>query len=86
MEVTVKVTYKNENLQRLRQAAGFSQSQMAKAAGINPRVYQYYEQGFKDVSRAQLATLLKICNTLGCRLSDIVTDRETLELLKKYER
>lgn len=86
MEVTVKVNYKNENLQRLRKAADLSQSQMAEAAGINPRVYQYYEQGVKDVSRAQLSTLLKICNTLGCRLSDIVTDQETVELLKKYER
>lgn len=86
MEVTVKVNYKNENLQRLRQQAGFSQSQMAKATGVNQRVYQYYEQGVKDISKAQLSTLLKICNTLGCRLSEIVTDPETVELLKQYEK
>lgn len=86
MEVTVKVNYRNENLQRLRRAANLSQSQMAKAAGINQRIYQYYEQGVKDVSKAQLSTLLKICNTLGCRISDIITDPETADLLKDYEK
>lgn len=86
MEVTVKVNYKNENLQKLRRAAGLSQSQMAKAADVNQRIYQYYEQGVKDISKAQLSTLLKICNVLGCRIADIITDQETVELLKKYER
>lgn len=33
MEITVKVNYKNEKLQKLRQAAGLSQSQLAEAAG-----------------------------------------------------
>ena len=34
MEITVKVNYKNEKLQKLRQAAGLSQSQLAEAAGV----------------------------------------------------
>ena len=37
MEITVKVNYKNEKLQKLRQAAGLSQSQLAEAAGVNVR-------------------------------------------------
>ena len=45
MEITVKVNYKNEKLQKLRQAAGLSQSQLAEAAGVNVRMYQKYEQG-----------------------------------------
>lgn len=40
MEITVKVNYKNEKLQKLRQAAGLSQSQLAEAAGVNVRMYQ----------------------------------------------
>lgn len=86
MEITVKVNYKNENLQRLRQAAGLSQSQLAKAAGVNVRVYQNYEQGVRDISKAQLSTLLRICNTLNCKLAEIVTDAETSELLTEYEK
>lgn len=85
MEVTVKINYKNENLQKLRRAAGLSQSQLAKKAGINLRMYQFYEQGVKDINKAQLPTLLRICRTLNCKLSEILTDPETLELLKGYE-
>lgn len=86
MEITVKVNYKNEHLQKLRQAAGLSQSQLAKAAGVNVRVYQNYEQGVRDISKAQLSTLLRICKALSCRLTDIVTDAETSELLAEYEK
>lgn len=86
MEVSVKINYKNENLQKLRRAANLSQSQMAKKAGINLRIYQYYEQGAKDINKAQLSTLLRICNTLECKLADILTDQETIELLRDYER
>ncbi len=85
MEITVKVNYKNDNLQQRRQAAGLSQSQLAKLAGVGVRVYQNYEQGVRDVSKAQLSTLLRICKALNCKLSDIVTDRETAELLREYE-
>lgn len=86
MEITVKVNYKNDNLQKLRQAAGLSQSQLAKLAGVNVRVYQNYEQGVRDISKAQLSTLLRICKALSCKLSELVTDPETAELLKEYEK
>ena len=86
MEITVKVNYKNSNLQTHRQAAGLSQSQLATAAGVNVRMYQYYEQGTRDISKAQLSTLLRICKALDCKLSDIVTDAETSELLAEYEK
>lgn len=81
-----KVNYKNEKLQKLRQAAGLSQSQLAEAAGVNVRMYQKYEQGDRDISKAQLSTLLRICKALSCKLSDIVTDAETSELLAEYEK
>ena len=86
MEITVKVNYKNSNLQTLRQAAGLSQSQLATAAGVNVRMYQDYEQGTRDISKAQLSTLLRICKALDCKLSDIVTDAEKSELLAEYEK
>lgn len=72
------------NLQRLRQAAGLSQKQLAKSIGISHRVLQNYEQGVRDLTGARLPTLLKICKALTCRLRDILTDEETLELLKEY--
>ena len=45
MDISIKVTYKNEGLQKLRKAAGLSQSQLAALAGINVQVLQQYERG-----------------------------------------
>ena len=71
-------------LQSTRLAHDFSQSELAAAAGINGRVLQTYEQGGRDLCGAKLATLLKICLALNCKLEDILPDGETAELLKRY--
>ena len=84
MEISVKISYKNEKLQNARQTAGMSQSQLARAAGISVRVLQDYERGARDISGAKLATLLKLCNALHCELRDIIA--ETIELLEAYEK
>lgn len=73
-------------IRALREKAGISQEQLAEAAGVNVRMYQKYEQGDRDISKAQLSTLLRICKALSCKLSDIVTDTETSELLAEYEK
>lgn len=86
MEIKIDVKYRNDNLQRLRKEAGLSQSQLANAAGVNVQVLQQYERGSRDLNGAKLVTLLKLCNALECRLADILTDEETLELLKTYDR
>lgn len=86
MEISVKISYKNEKLQNARQTAGMSQSQLARAAGISVRVLQDYERGARDISGAKLATLLKLCNALHCELRDIIADPETIELLEEYEK
>lgn len=72
-------------LQTIRQACGLSQSQAAERAGIKFRVYQNYEQGVRDINGAKLETVLKICLALGCRLSDIITDEGTKQILRDYE-
>ena len=59
MDISIKISYKNEGLQKLRKAAGLSQSQLANKAGIRVQVLQQYEQGVRDLSGAKLATLLK---------------------------
>ena len=86
MEISVKISYKNEKLQNARQTAGMSQSQLARAAGISVRVLQDYERGARDISGAKLATLLKLCNALHCELRDIIADPETIELLDAYRK
>ena len=38
----------------------------------------------RDLSGAKLATLLKICLALDCKLADILPDGETTALLELY--
>ncbi len=71
-------------LKAVRMEKGFSQFELASVAGINARMLQYYEQGVKDLNGAKLATLLKLCAALHCRLEDILQEGETLTLLRQY--
>lgn len=75
---------KTSKLQSIRLAAGLSQSQLANATELNVRMLQYYEQGVKDINGAKLATLLKLCLALECKLGDILTDEVTVKLLEQY--
>lgn len=84
MQMDIKVTYKNEKLKALRQAAGLSQVQLGEITGLNYRTLQHYEQGTKDLNAAKLQTLLKLCNALNCTLPDIITDPATLAEWNRY--
>ena len=75
---------KMSKLKNTRQAAGLSQSQLAAATGLNVRMLQHYEQGVKGINGAKLATLLKLCLALDCKLGDILTDEATVKLLEQY--
>ena len=84
MVVEIKVIYRGDKLQQVRKERGLSQAALAEKAGLNVRTIQHYEQGSKDLNGARLSTLLKLCKVLNCKLSDILNDPETVELLKEY--
>ena len=67
------------NLKRIRLANNLSQSQLAEKTGVNLRMIQNYEQGFKDINKAQAITLYKIAQVLDCMIEDL------LELEVKYD-
>lgn len=71
-------------LKELRERSGMSQSQLAKAAGVNYRTLQDYEMGRSNIDGAKLKTLLSLCQTLNCRLDELVEDPELIDLIKKY--
>ena len=85
MDIHIKIKQRNEQLQRLRKIAGFSQSQLATATGINVRVLQEYERGSRDLNGAKLSTILKLCIALDCELLEIITNEETAGLLRLYK-
>ena len=59
-------------LKEIRQLRGFSQNTLAKALGVNPSNIMKYESGVNSLDGAKLISLLKICNTLDCRLEDLL--------------
>ena len=60
------------NLKNVREASGLSQKKLADSSGVSPRMIQYYEQGVKDINKAQGITLYKIAQALNCKIEDLL--------------
>lgn len=60
------------NLKAVRESKGLSQSQLAKASGVNVRLIQHYEQGFRDINKASVETVWKLAEALHCEMTDIM--------------
>ena len=68
--------FKNSAVRRLqayRKLCGLSQSELAKAAGVNLRTLQQYEIGAKDLSKAAAGTVLALSDVLKCNPKDLFT-------------
>ena len=61
------------NLKRLRSEAGISQSNLSELSGVNLQMIQKYEQGVKDINKAQGETLYKLAHALNCNVEDLLT-------------
>ena len=61
------------SLKALREAAGLSQSALASASGVSIRMIQHYEQGVKDLSKAQVITALKLAKSLGVTVEQLIS-------------
>ena len=60
------------NLRAYREASGLSQNKLAESAGVSPRMIQHYEQGVKDINKAQGVTLYKIAQALNCKIENLL--------------
>ncbi|MGN1385901.1 MAG: helix-turn-helix domain-containing protein [Bacillus sp. (in: firmicutes)] len=69
-------------LQELRQTKRLSQSQLAKAADVNVRTLQHYEQGLRDINSANIKTLISLSTILECKVIDILDDLKLIEVIK----
>lgn len=70
-------------LKEIRQKYGLTQIQLAEKSGVNLRMLQYYEQGVKDINGARLSTLANLAIALECPISDILSDQELIDTIKK---
>lgn len=61
-------------LKTIRESKEMSQSKLAEVSGVNLRTLQYYEQGYKDINKAQGITLLKLSQALECTIEDLLEE------------
>ena len=59
-------------LAEIRQKNGLSQSQLAKISGVKVSMIQFYEQGVKDINKAQAMAVKKLAQALGCAMEDLI--------------
>lgn len=60
------------NLKTIRKAVGMSQNQLAEQSNVNVRMIQHYEQGAKDINKAQAITVYKLAKTLSTQMDDLL--------------
>ena len=65
----------HSRLKFMREEKGLSQSELAKASGVPLRNIQAYEQGYKDINKAQVITVLQLSEALDCDVYDIINPR-----------
>lgn len=71
-------------LRIVRVQKGLSQSELAELTGISIKTIHHYEQ-YKDVDRARLSRLCRLCEVLGCNIADIIEDEKLIELFNKVK-
>lgn len=59
-------------LKIIRQARGFSQSQLANLSNVPLRTIKAYEQGTVDIAKAQAETLYALAQTLNCTIEELI--------------
>lgn len=59
-------------LKAKREECGMSQSQLAKASGVNLRNIKAYEQGENDINKAQVRIVKALADALDCDIEDIL--------------
>lgn len=59
-------------IKEIREKVGLSQSQLSIASGVNRRMIQSYEQGAKDINKAQAITLYKLSKALNVQIEDLL--------------
>lgn len=56
-----------------------SQIQLAKASGVSLRMLQKYEQGVRDLNKAQAETVYKLAKALNCKMEELIDIQKDLD-------
>ena len=61
-----------KRLKEFRIKAKLSQSQLSNLTGVNLRMIQFYETGFKNINHAHADTIFKLARVLNCNMEDLL--------------
>ena len=65
----------HSRLKFYREEKGLSQSQLAEKSGVSVGIIKAYEQGYRDINKAQVVTVLQLAEALECDIYNIINDR-----------
>lgn len=60
------------NLKRIRNEKNITQKELSEFSGVNIQMIQKYEQGIKDINKAQAETLYKLAQALECTIENLL--------------
>ena len=66
-------------LKEKRMQRKLSQSQLAKTSGVSLRMIQKYEQGDRDIKKAQAETVYKLAKALNCKMEELIDTQKDLD-------
>lgn len=69
----------NSKLKKARISKGYTQESLAELSGVNIKSIAAYEQNPSKLSSASVATVIKLCDSLGVDIEDII-NKETVNL------
>ena len=67
------------NLKRIRQRLGMSQAKLSELSGVNVRMIQHYEQGVKDINKAQVITVYRLAEALETSVENLIEIKKEVE-------
>ena len=59
-------------LKTIRESKALTQAQLSARSGVSLRMIQHYEQGQKDLSKAQYRTLKKLAEALDVTIDELL--------------
>lgn len=65
----------HSRLKFIREEKGLSQADLAKASGVPIRNIKAFEQGIRDINKAQVVTVLQLAEALDCDVYAIINNR-----------
>ena len=70
-------------IKNVRLKAGMTQCKLAEKTNIPVRTICSYEQGTRDIESANISHVINLAYNLGCRLEDIIEDKESIKMLEE---